>query len=239
MWSANGGTPKYSLWYKGEEVQGGGSGQWTMGKLGAGDYPVRLVDSMGCSLVDTLRLKQPAAPTIEYEHSEYGKYETLCYNDSSGWIRPVFEGNASQYRFIWKRNGEVVSQGSQLQGARAGKYQLTLINMNGCQYKTDVQLKAPPRLKVYRQNKFRLNRMTVDKLVAKGGVGKYTLYKDGEEIHRKTLVSRIPKSHEIRVIDENGCESKTVIKLRKTRRYKPTKSKYKCSDSFISRVLGL
>ena len=67
-----------------------------LSNIGSGNYSVIVTDSIGCSLIDSLILTQPAQIT-----SLFTTTDVSCYGDSTGAVQVVVSGGVPAYSYIW------------------------------------------------------------------------------------------------------------------------------------------
>jgi hypothetical protein len=108
------------------DVNGNGSesdGTNNSGSLGSGPLSIVVVDADGCMLLIDTVITQPQLLQIELIPSE-----TLCYDDSTGQINATVTGGTKDYTYHWNTG----SLTEDLANLAAGKYQLSVIDANGC-----------------------------------------------------------------------------------------------------------
>ncbi len=108
------------------DVNGNGSesdGTHSCGSLGSGPLSIAVVDAEGCMLLSDTVITQPQPLQIALIPSE-----TLCHGDTTGQINATVTGGTEGYTYHW----DTGSLTEDLQNVAAGKYQLSVIDANGC-----------------------------------------------------------------------------------------------------------
>ena len=132
--NANGGTPGYTyLW------SNGATGD-TVSSLSFGTYFVTVIDSNGCSTLDTLILTEPLplALNISSLSNVFGN-QIDCYGDSTGVLFSALVGGAGGYSYTWN-NGSTIDS---IYNLGAGTYWVTAQDTNGCTLTDTVTLTQP------------------------------------------------------------------------------------------------
>jgi gliding motility-associated-like protein len=132
--NANGGTPGYTyLW------SNGATGD-TVTSLSSGTYFVTVIDSNGCSTLDTLILTEPSplALNISSLSNVFGN-QIDCYGDSTGVLFSALVGGVGGYSYTWN-NGSTIDS---IYNLGAGTYWVTAQDTNGCTLTDTVTLTQP------------------------------------------------------------------------------------------------
>ncbi len=131
--SLSGGTPGYQYnWSNGGHTP-------AITNLLPGIYYVTVLDSKGCSVVDSITIHQPSnSLSVNITHQNVS-----CFgiNDGSASAQPT--GGTPPYSFIWV---PTVQFSSQATGLTAGTYTVSITDANGCQVSGNVTLTQPEKL---------------------------------------------------------------------------------------------
>lgn len=112
-----GGTTPYTyLWSNGQTTS-------TATSLSAGLYSVTVTDAKGCTRVTSITILQPNVLTVSAFPSD-----VTCNGGSNGSITAVISGGTKPYIIQWS-NGSSALLNS---GLKAGSYNITVTDMNGC-----------------------------------------------------------------------------------------------------------
>ena len=102
--------------------------------LGEGIYEVTVTDAKNQSKSETINLSAPEDLSIELVGNN-----PACHGDDSGYISTSIEGGTGPYSYNWS-NGKATKD---LETIPAGLYQLTIVDMNGCQLTESIELNDP------------------------------------------------------------------------------------------------
>src|SRR5205085_9693558 len=89
----------------------------------AGFYSVTITDSLGCSILDTATVLQPAALVLSSTTTD-----VLCYGNNTGDVQLTVNGGVSAYTYSWD-NGDTTQN---LVSIPAGTYVVTVTDNNNC-----------------------------------------------------------------------------------------------------------
>jgi len=96
----------------------------------AGDYNIAIVDSNGCTLIDSLTVESPDEFSIT-------DIDILPYNDfldNNGYINLEIEGGTPPYNYLWRKNGSIFSQNKDISDLEKGIYTLAIRDAFGCEF---------------------------------------------------------------------------------------------------------
>lgn len=105
--------------------------------LSVGSYSVTVTDSTGCRIDTTLMIGQPSRIRITDRFTENNK----CQGDTLGSIDIRVSGGIPRYRYIWSTPR--ADSTPIVRGLRAGNYQVTISDQNGCRYFDTIVLRQP------------------------------------------------------------------------------------------------
>jgi len=125
--TANGGSSPYSF-----EWDNGGTGE-TITNLSSGIYEVTVTDGLNCATTINFPLEEPDTLSVEIDYD--GPHD-LC--DMSGGLIAMPSGGTYPYLYNWD-NGVVDSINA---GIGAGTYQLTLMDLNGCDAEASIMVSS-------------------------------------------------------------------------------------------------
>ena len=73
-------------------------------------------------------------------------FDLLCFNDSSGWIKPTVSGGIEPYSFSWIGPGAFTSTTDSIYNLAAGVYYLTVTDNIGCSVSDTIEIIQPEEL---------------------------------------------------------------------------------------------
>ncbi len=131
----SGGTPPYSVFWS--DLNGV---TVNPNALGAGDYIIRVIDSMLCEVIDTITINNPLSmPSIILSATS-----VTCYGASDGTISSLPSGGQAPYVYSWS-NGDTTQS---ISNVSAGTYVLTLYDLNNCIVIDSITVTEPPSFQV-------------------------------------------------------------------------------------------
>jgi len=114
--NASGGGPYYYSWQPGTDTTS------TANNLSAGTYTVSVTNAGGCTVTDTVVVKQPTALTV-------GTTSAPDCTGGSGTATAIASGGTGPYTYNWTPSG---GTGATATGLSAGTYTCTITDKNGC-----------------------------------------------------------------------------------------------------------
>ena len=197
------GEPPYTFdWSTGDSL-----GQITM--LGAGYYTLTVTDANYCfTVVDSIHLADPDPLNVQV----IAKDDVTCYGDDDGAIEINAFGGMSPYTFQWTRNGQLYSTSDDLFNIRAGTYQLTLRDNNGCAFQTD-QLWVQQPQQIHIQIDSIKHADCIEsangsiQVNVTGGSGAYQYFWDGDQGSGPSIENLNPGLYQLVVTDRYGCKA--------------------------------
>ncbi|WP_154648002.1 Ig-like domain-containing protein [Pedobacter arcticus] len=176
--------------------------------LKAGDYKVTITDANGCELIKTITLSEPASPLS----TTFTQTDIKCYGESSGAIDISVSGGTSPYTYAWD-NGSTTED---LTGLKAGVYQVTITDANGCEFIKTIMLSEPvsPLAMTFSQTDIKCygeSTGAIDVSVS-GGTSPYTYAWDNGKTD-EDLAGLKAGDYKVTITDANGCELIKTITL--------------------------
>lgn len=132
--SVSGGTSAYTYAWS----PAGGTGT-SAGSLGPGTYTVNVTDANGCTATASVNITEPPLLTAGLAAST----PVSCNGGSDGSASISASGGTPSYNYAWSPSG---GSGTNLNGATAGNYTVTVTDANGCTASTSFAIAEPPLL---------------------------------------------------------------------------------------------
>ncbi|WP_164126147.1 SprB repeat-containing protein [Sphingobacterium luzhongxinii] len=107
--------------------------------MGIGKYIVIVTDANGCTAEAQAQITTPSGMTVDVDIKH-----PICYGAANGAIHLQVTGGVAPIRYQWS-TGATTSGVTDL---RAGTYEVTLTDGNGCVFRQSYQLQEPPQLQV-------------------------------------------------------------------------------------------
>ncbi|MGB0807057.1 MAG: beta strand repeat-containing protein, partial [Salibacteraceae bacterium] len=197
----SGGTMPFSYQWGGAA---GGATSSTVANMGAGAYPLSLIDSLGCRFDTIVNLLAPTILTATGNSTT-----TLCKDASNGTASVTPSGGVSPYVVSWN---DINSQtGLTAVNLLAGSYIATIIDSNGCDTSVTVVVSEPDSLTGTIVSQSNVNCTGgVDGVVQVSGLGgtsPYSYLWDTNANNQTTAVadSLSAGSYDVTITDANGC----------------------------------
>ncbi len=118
--------------------------------LGPGTYVVALTDSLGCTVTDSVTLRDPE----EIVASVVDQVDLICFGDASGSITMGAAGGSPDYTY--SADGRNFQPGSLLGGLPAGDFTLYVRDLNGCLDSLAANLSQPEEFVLETETQVRL-----------------------------------------------------------------------------------
>jgi gliding motility-associated-like protein len=113
-----------------------------------GTYTVLVTDANGCTATEVITLVDP--PAIDASgvvSTNYNGQDVTCFGATDGAIDLTVNGGTPGYNYNWvNQNGTFVSSMQDPIGVGAGTYTVTITDLNGCVFTTDVVVTEPEPL---------------------------------------------------------------------------------------------
>ena len=135
----NGGSPAYTFTWSGAT----GTGPFVTG-LAAGVQYVTVTDALGCSIVDSFVVTEPAQGLM----GQILTRDALCDNQGSGQLAAVITGGTLPYSYAWSGDTATTSVADSLM---AGSYTVTVTDAGGCTLQLTGTVGAPLPLQITAQ----------------------------------------------------------------------------------------
>jgi hypothetical protein len=174
--------------------------------IGAGTYSLKVKDqSTGCEAAsEIVTLINPAQLVAIAKSAEENGYNIVCKDSKTGSIDLTVKGGTGAYTYEWN-NGATTQD---LAGLDAGKYVVTVKDVNKCTVQTDITLREPAQKleasPVVRQITCNSETGSIE-LNVSGGVAPYT-YKWSNGSTGKAISKLAAGKYTVSVKDAVGCE---------------------------------
>lgn len=174
----------------------------TVTGLPSGKYKVVVSDDRGCFGETVVSIGQPVALQTRLDVQN-----NLCLGDATGAILLTGSGGTGSYKWNWSDGGA----GSQRKQLRAGRYEVTLSDANGCQLVTSTELVPESNI----QGVVEVIPVTCHsgrdgglEIAASGGVPPYTYSLDGQTFRPTPfLIGLGAGTYDVYIRDGNGCRT--------------------------------
>jgi gliding motility-associated-like protein len=177
--------------------------------LNAGDYEVTVKDANGCTVVNKSTVLEPTKLAIA---------ETLtnvdCNGSSTGDIDVTTSGGVTPYAFQWD-NAPINSTTEDLTALKAGNYEITVVDKNGCIEVKKFTITEPSLISITETHVDNLCNTdalgTIDATVsggtlAAGNVYKYEWKKSGIVVDViEDIANLVAGTYDLQVTDDNSC----------------------------------
>ena len=208
-----GGSGQYTLAWSGPSSGSAsvGSDGYSIAGVPSGAYTVSIVDALGCSTSEKVRVAASSAVGLDTEVSN-----DFCRQTGDIWITPT--GGSGQYTVQWSGpssgSASVGSGGYSIAGVPSGDYTVSLVDALGCSTSEKVRVTADKPSLTY-------NLTASDATNGKGGIISVQ-FGNGAEPHTVSwtgpvsnfvrtngssydIINLLPGNYSITVTDANGC----------------------------------
>ena len=103
-------------------------------RMPAGEYYVQIIDSMGCSILDTFHIIQPESIIID----SIFVIEEEDFDSNNGWINVDISGGTPPYTYLWKMGNNIIDQSEDIDNLSSGYYHLIITDSYGCRFISDL-----------------------------------------------------------------------------------------------------
>ncbi|HRG51387.1 MAG TPA: PKD domain-containing protein [Bacteroidia bacterium] len=172
--------------------------------LSAGTYTVNVTDQKSCAASVSILIDQPLPLVASIINVKNNK----CFNDTLGSISIKTNGGTIPYAYEW--NTSPLQFGDEAKNLKAGKYQVTITDINGCKTQKDTTLTQPTQVvttTVLNDTLCPGEEATL-KATAKGGVGNYYfLWSPTDSVNFGTFKTTptATTTYTVTAYDLNGC----------------------------------
>jgi large repetitive protein len=199
----SGGTPGYSYsWMPGSLTTP------TITNLSSGTYTLTVTDALGCVVLATATITQPAPLAIAFN----AQTNVSCFGGNNGSVNATPSGGTPNYSYSWMPGGAVTNSISSL---TAGTYTLTITDNNTCQVQNTVTITQPATAVSVSATStpatcFGGSNGTATATGA-GGVGSYTYSWMPGSLSGQNISGLLSLTYTVTVQDNNGCTSTNTI----------------------------
>jgi basic membrane lipoprotein Med (substrate-binding protein (PBP1-ABC) superfamily) len=208
-----GGKAPYTYeWYNGSTASGlFFSNNPSVTGLAAGTYTLKVIDANGCFKTDTISVTAPIKINVAQTQKD-----NICFDQSKGEISVVIGGGTPPIDIKWKVDGISVPAYdglSVITGLKAGIYELTLTDANGCISTVKDTLTQPDKLEIGVTKTDGIcsngNKGTAKSTVT-GGVAPYT-YKWSNGESTADVIDLVSGNYKLVVTDAKGCKDSVTV----------------------------
>jgi gliding motility-associated-like protein len=140
----SGGLGFKNINWENEELSG-----FSVSGLSAGMYRYTVGDEVGCFVIDSSVVSEPAAISMDSIISDYNGFEVSCDDGSDGWIRVISSGGSGGHNYIWDYEGTSLPEDSSyIDSLVEGTYNIIITDTNHCEYFSSFDLDAPPQIRI-------------------------------------------------------------------------------------------
>ncbi|MDB5285008.1 MAG: hypothetical protein JWO06_4083 [Bacteroidota bacterium] len=125
---ASGGTSPYTYHW------GNGNLTDSISGLGAGNYPVTVTDSHGCTTTSSGTVSTNTGPS-----ATDSTVNVLCFGDSTGQVIVTVSGGTAPLTYAWSNSDSTAN----ISGLIAGTYTLTINDVNNCSFSLGANILQP------------------------------------------------------------------------------------------------
>jgi hypothetical protein len=183
--------------------------------LAAGEYSVVVTDRNGCSAQTSVSVLQPERITLSLSSTNL-----LCNGAATGTIDLNISGGVGGYVFSWEGPNGFSATTQNLQGLRAGNYQLTVTDGNQCRAQQQVVLTEPAAIAledVVSENVTcfggQNGKITIS---VTGGNAPYSFSWSGPNNFRsnaQNLDALVAGDYQGKITDANGCQTTGLVTI--------------------------
>ena len=165
-------------------------------------YRITVTDFYGCQLVDSIFLKNEAAPNVGAEINDVN-----CFGEENGWISLEIESESYPLEYYWS-NGD---ERSQIVDLKAANYAVTVIDANNCYTSEVFTVKQPEKLVLNANLGFEKSKGSVI-LKVEGGTPPFE-YSWSNGSTEKDLVNVNYGEYSVTVSDAEGCREMATFRV--------------------------
>ena len=198
----SGGAGNYSYTLGGQSNDSG-----LFENLGAGTYPITIVDANGCTIDLSATIEEPEVLAIDVA----GTTDVICAGDATGEVVLAATGGTGTYTF--ELNGMVNNVGT-FANLGAGTYMAVVTDANGCTSMVEVQIEEPealmPDAVVIEMPLCTGDATGIIQLSATGGNGAYSFTLSDQTNMTGTFAALPAGIYTAVVADSEGCVSTEI-----------------------------
>jgi hypothetical protein len=188
----------------------GGCNMETCNNLSEGIYNITVIDSNGCTAIDTVSISEPPPLTANAQMIN----NVLCNGQANGTAAVTASGGTGAYTYSWS---PVVRTSATATNLAAGLYTAMVTDGNGCTASTIVSITEPPLLTVSAQTLQNVscnggNDASVT-VTVNGGTGVYT-YSWSPIVSTSATATNLSFGlYTAMVTEGNGCTASTIVSI--------------------------
>jgi len=204
---ASGGTLPYAYLWNDPAAQSAS----TANGLKIGTYQVTVTDANGCTISATITINQPTLLT-----ASVSKTDVNCFGGNDGTATVSAVGGTVSYTYLW--NDALAQTTSTANNLKAGNYQVTVTDANGCTVSSSVTINEPSNALTALISSsdvkcFGGNDGTAAVSVS-GGTASYTyLWSDSSAQTTSTANGLKAGIYQVVVTDANGCTTSASVTI--------------------------
>ena len=107
-------------------------------KIGRGIYTIKISDKNQCTISESIEILSPDKALF----ADFEKSDVKCHHGNDGTIKLTIEGGTPDYSYLWSNK----STNKDLDGLKAGSYEVTITDKNQCTIKKDIEIIEPETL---------------------------------------------------------------------------------------------
>lgn len=193
--------PQSILWNTGDSTN-------TIRDIVDGVYSVEIIDAFGCNYDTSFTLQGRQL----FDYQSFVKFPS-CFNDNDGLINLNFiRGGRPPFNYDWNNGMDTQN----INNLEAGEYAATVMDVDGCIYKTDTfRLMQPAPIELSVMDSTTINcygdNSGSAEILVEGGTGDYRYFWNDEEQNSPSLTDVSAGTYEFLVVDENDCTQNQLI----------------------------
>ena len=169
----------------------------------SGDYIINVTDDKNCEATATIKMVEPEPLSLASKTVK----NNLCFGEEKGEIKVTTNGGVGGYKYLWS-NGFKVDKITEL---KAGKYTITVNDINNCLVSETIQIKEPEELGFEVETKSVTCFGGKDgraKFVPQGGTKPFLYSINGTNYNGKSELAGLASgTYTLYMKDNNGCIS--------------------------------
>lgn len=202
-----GGGEPYTLSWTGPN--GFSSSQNKIENLAAGTYELNILDDNGCALNYPITITEPNQLNATITLNNIS-----CFGNNDGSLTANVSGGTGTYNYSWTGPEGFSSNNQTIANLKAGNYELTVADANGCQKNEVISIEEPDELILDIEmthpgcvdNNGALTANVTGGVVTTDYIFKW-LDENGIEVGYNNVITNLaPGYYEVIVTDDNGCE---------------------------------